>query len=159
MRDLRAAAGQSEATSGLGPHRIESAVGSPSSSGLGHRPFKAAARVRTPLGTQDQTEPDQVKYLASLCATAAAAGAEGAGRERDCHPSAGRRSARTPRIYRRARLSAWWTKCPLTIGRWCWSVHTPDFAGEKPQDYVAATWTRCAPASAYPPQPSSCEAA
>jgi hypothetical protein len=28
---------------------------SPSSSGLGHRPFKAAARVRTPLGTQDQT--------------------------------------------------------------------------------------------------------
>ena len=55
MRDSRAAAGHSEATSGLGPYRIESAVGSPSSSGLGHRPFKAAARVRTPLGTQDKT--------------------------------------------------------------------------------------------------------
>jgi hypothetical protein len=32
---------------------------SPSSSGLGHRPFKAAARVRTPLGTQDQTRSDK----------------------------------------------------------------------------------------------------
>src|SRR4029453_16044974 len=31
------------------------AIRSPSSSGLGRRPFKAAARVRTPLGTQDQT--------------------------------------------------------------------------------------------------------
>jgi hypothetical protein len=39
---------------------------SPSSSGLGHRPFKAATRVRTPLGTQDQSGSDQVKRLALL---------------------------------------------------------------------------------------------
>ena len=44
---------------------------SPSSSGLGHRPFKAAARVRTPLGTQDQTVSDQVKHLAICCKTSA----------------------------------------------------------------------------------------
>jgi hypothetical protein len=34
---------------------------SPSSSGLGHRPFKAAARVRIPLGIQDQSHSDKVK--------------------------------------------------------------------------------------------------
>jgi hypothetical protein len=37
-------------------------VRSPSSSGLGHRPFKAAARVRTPLGTQDQMVSDKARY-------------------------------------------------------------------------------------------------
>ena len=40
-------------------HAIVAAVASPSSSGLGHRPFKAAARVRIPLGIQDQTVSDQ----------------------------------------------------------------------------------------------------
>jgi hypothetical protein len=50
-------------------------------------------------------------------------------------------------IYRRARLSAWSTKCPLSIARWCWSVRTPAFGGEKPQGYADATSTRCAPAS------------
>jgi site-specific recombinase XerD len=44
-----------------------------------------------------------------------------------------RRSAKSLRvIYRRARLSAWSTKCPLSIARWCWSVPTPAFGGEKP---------------------------
>jgi hypothetical protein len=36
-------------------------IRSPSSSGLGLRPFKAAARVRIPLGTQDQSPSDKVK--------------------------------------------------------------------------------------------------
>src|SRR5688500_17889780 len=41
--------------------RAERVVASPSSSGLGLRPFKAAARVRIPLGIPRSTAADQVK--------------------------------------------------------------------------------------------------
>ena len=54
-------------------------IRSPSSSGLGHRPFKAAARVRTPLGTQDQTAFDKVKRLVFHERTFTTARVEGAG--------------------------------------------------------------------------------
>ena len=41
---------------------------SPSSRGLGLRPFKAATRVRIPLGIQDQTASDKAKHPARLWA-------------------------------------------------------------------------------------------
>jgi hypothetical protein len=44
-------------------------------------------------------------------------------------------------ICRRARLSARSTKCPLSIGRWCWSVRTPEFGGEKLRAYADAIAT------------------
>src|SRR6202012_3726379 len=37
----------------------------PSSSGLGHRPFKAAARVRIPLGARP--DPETARALAAMC--------------------------------------------------------------------------------------------
>jgi hypothetical protein len=58
----------------------------PSSSGLGHRPFKAAARVRIPLGAQsfprstpDLTdiagfEPVWVRYVPLFCSAGCSAG-------------------------------------------------------------------------------------
>jgi hypothetical protein len=64
-------------------------------------------------------------------------------------PCRSRRSARSPHAtYRRVRLSAWSTKCLLSIARWCWSVRTRDFGGEKRQVSADAISTRCAPASA-----------
>jgi hypothetical protein len=75
-------------------------LGSPSSSGLGHRPFKAAARVRIPLGILDQIASDQVKRSPS-CRRCRVQHELRAAEERDCAP----RPQRCPALGRSAFIS------------------------------------------------------
>ena len=42
-------------------------------------------------------------------------------------------------IYRKAKLSASWMRCLVSIAPSCWSARTPDFVGEKLQVYAGAT--------------------